>query len=55
MNIYFLIIVIIYGLNLGIRLEKYDKAKKYQYEFWLSLISTVISLWLTFMAIKTGF
>jgi len=55
MNGWFLTLIIIYTLSLGIELVEHGKPKKGKHSFWGTLIGSVTSLILIYMAIKTGF
>lgn len=55
MNIYFLIYVMLDVLALGIHLAKHGENKDGEYNFITSLISTIITISLVYMAIKVGF
>lgn len=55
MNIYFIVMVAIYLLKLGIELGKHGQEKTGEYNFWTGLIGTAIGITLVYLAIKTGF
>jgi len=55
MNGWFLAIIIIGVLNLGINLAKHGEKKNEKYNFITSLLGMAIQLTLIYMAIKTGF
>lgn len=55
MNGYFIAILVIEILGLGIHLAKHGEPRNDKYNFWLSLISTAINIFLIIMAIKKGF
>lgn len=55
MNGWFLAVIIIYVLGLGINLGKHGKKQDGTHNFWASLITIGILLFLIFKAIQTGF
>ena len=55
MNIYFIILVIMNILGIGINLGKDGEPKKGNYSFFKALISAIIELALVYCAVKTGF
>ena len=55
MNWYFIAILALEVFGMGINLAKHGEDKDGKYNFWLSLSSTVINLFLIIMAIKKGF
>ena len=55
MNGYFLAIIIMSCLSLGINLARHGEPKEGEYDFIVSLIANLIDLILIYMAIKTGF
>ena len=55
MNGYFIAILVIEILGLGIHLARHGEPRNDKYNFWLSLISTAINIFLIVMAIKKGF
>lgn len=55
MNIYFLIIIIVYALNIGISIAKHGKPQEGKYNFLTTLIGACIGIFITYMAIKIGF
>lgn len=42
-------------ISLGMHLSKHGEAREGEYNFWVAILSTVLGLGLTYMAIKTGF
>jgi len=55
MNGYFIAILVIEILGLGIHLAKHGEPRDGQYNFGLCLIMTAINMFLIVMAIKKGF
>ena len=55
MNIYYVIYLIIQIFGLGIILAKDGEPREDEYNFKISLIASLISIALTYMAVKTGF
>ena len=55
MNIFFMIMVAMYILSLGVNLAKHGEEREVKWNFWAALISGAIELTLTYFAIKTGF
>lgn len=55
MNGWFLAVIIIYVLSLGITLGKHGKKQDGTHNFWASLITVGIFIWLMYKAIQTGF
>ena len=55
MNYYFIILLILYAMNLGIVLSRNGQPREDKYSFFISLISSSIDIGLTYLAIKTGF
>lgn len=55
MNGWFLVIIIIDALNIGMNLAKHGEDKDAKYNFFASLIGCAINLTLIIMAIKVGF
>lgn len=55
MNGWFLAIIIFNVLGLGIVMQAHGKPKEGKYSFWSSLFSTLLILFLTYMAIAVGF
>ena len=55
MNYYFIAVLILYAMNLGIVLSRNSKPREYKYSFSTSLISSLIVIVLMYLAIKTGF
>lgn len=52
MNIYQIIIIILYSMSLGIALVNHGKPKQGNENFWITLISVLINL---FILIQGGF
>jgi len=55
MNIYFIIMIGIHLLNLGIALGRHGEHKVEKYNFWTQLIGSTIGITLLYLAVKTGF
>lgn len=55
MNGYFIAIMVIEILGLGIHLAKHGEPREGKYNFGLCLIVTAINIFLIIMAIKKGF
>lgn len=55
MNVYFIIILIMEILGLGMHLAKDGEPKEGEYNFFVSLIAVALNMFLIVMAIKTGF
>ncbi len=55
MNIYFIILIIIYILNIGIALGKHGEEKVSRYSFPTTLLGSGIGIALLVLAVKTGF
>ena len=55
MNVYFIIILILDTLGLGMHLAKDGEPKEGEYNFFVSLISVILNIFLIVMAIKKGF
>lgn len=55
MNIWFLIMIIVDSLNIGISLAKHGQPRETNYNFFSRLIGCGIDIFIIYMAIKTGF
>lgn len=55
MNGWFLALIIIYALELGGNMVKHGEMKQGKYNFWSTLITAGILIWVIYNAIKTGF
>lgn len=55
MNVYFMILLILQFLNLGISLGKHGETVIKKYNFWFQLIGATIAIILLYFAVKTGF
>lgn len=55
MNYYFIALLILYAMNLGIVLTRNGEPREDKYNFFTSLISCLIVIVLTYLAIQTGF
>lgn len=55
MNIYFIILILLEFMGLGIDLARHGKERTVKDNFWSSLIAKTISITLLYFAVKTGF
>lgn len=55
MNYYFIALLILYAMNLGIVLSRNGQPMKGKYSFFTSFISCSIIVLLIYLAIQTGF
>lgn len=55
MNGWFIALVLIYALNLGIHTAKHGEKKDEKYSAGSAIFGAAIGIFLTYMAIKTGF
>lgn len=55
MNGWFLALIILNVLNIGINMAKHGESKNEKFNFWSALIGAAISTFLVYMAIQTGF
>lgn len=55
MNYYFITLLILYAMNLGMVLTRNGEPREDKYSFFTSLISCLIVIGLTYLAIQTGF
>ena len=55
MNYYFITLLILYAMNLGIVLTRNGEPREDKYSFFTSLISCLVVGGLTYLAIQTGF
>lgn len=55
MNVWFIIYLFFSAMGLGMNLVKHGEPKEGEYNFWTSLIATIISVGIIIMAIKGGF
>lgn len=55
MNGWFLAIIILFVLNLGINLTRHGEKKKENYNLWVAVIGGGVRILLTYIAIVTGF
>lgn len=55
MNYYFITLLILYAMNLGINLTRHGQPREDNYNFITSLIAALIESVLVYFAIKTGF
>lgn len=55
MNWYFIVLMFLEAISLGINLAKHGEAKDGDYNFFISLTAAVINTFLIVMAIKKGF
>lgn len=55
MNIYFIILMMLHFMGLGIDLARYGKERIVKDNFWSTLIAKIIGITLLYFAVKTGF
>ncbi|MCM3109891.1 hypothetical protein [Lederbergia lenta] len=55
MNGWFLTIIILSMLNLGIHFSNHGKKREEKYDFWSALIGFALQMLLVYMAIRSGF
>ena len=55
MNYYFIGLLMLYAMNLGINLTRNGEPREDKYSFFISLISCLIVVGLMYLAIQTGF
>lgn len=55
MNGWFLAIIILRCLNIGLNLGKHGQSVDDEYNFFTSLVAGLITIGMVYMAIKTGF
>ena len=55
MNIWFIVYLALSAMGLGINLAKHGEPKDEKYNFWVSLIRSVIYTGIVYMSIKGGF
>lgn len=55
MNVWFIIYLFFSAMGLGMNLVKHGEQKEGEYNFWTSLIATIITVGIVVMAIKGGF
>lgn len=55
MNIYFIILMILQFIGLGINLARHGEERIIKDNFWSNLIARIISITLLYFAVKTGF
>lgn len=55
MNGWFIAYLIIAAMGLGSELSKHGEEKRSKYNFWTSLISVSIAIFIVYKAIVTGF
>lgn len=55
MNIYFIILILLQFMGLGIDLANHGKERIIKNNFWGNLIARIISITLLYFAVKTGF
>lgn len=55
MNIWFIGYLFLNAMGLGMNLVKHGESKDGEYNFWVSLITTIITVGIVVMAIKGGF
>lgn len=55
MNYYFIALLILYAMAIGINMARHGQPRKDKYNFYTSLLSFAINVILLYFAIKTGF
>ena len=55
MNYYFIVILMLFAMNLGINLTRHGQPREDNYNLFTSLIAVIIEIILVYFAIKTGF
>lgn len=55
MNGYFIALVVLQVLGLGIAMAKHGEPRNEKYSFWTTLVASAISFTLLYFAVKTGF
>ena len=55
MNTYFIAIVIIMVLELGLVLGKHGEERKGKHNFWIQLLASIYFIYFIYKAIQTGF
>ena len=55
MNIYFIILMVLQCMGLGIDLARHGKERTVKENFWSNLIARIISITLLYFAVETGF
>ena len=55
MNYYFITLMMLLAMNLGINLTRHGQQRTYNCNFFISLIGIIIETLLVYFAIKTGF
>lgn len=55
MNIWFIVYLFLNSMGLGMNLVKHGEPKDEEYNFWVSLIATILTVGIVVMAIKEGF
>lgn len=55
MNYWFLALIILFVLSIGIHLAKHGEKRNEKYNFWSALMGSIIQLVLVYFAIKVGF
>lgn len=55
MNMWFIVYLFLNAMGLGMNLVKHGEPKDDEYNFWTSLIATIITVSIVVMAIKGGF
>ena len=55
MNVYFIILLCLEVLRIGINLAKHGEPKEGDYSFFYATISAGINIFLLYMAVKQGF
>lgn len=55
MNGWFIALLVLYALELGINMAKHGEPKKGNYSFGASLVGAGVVIWVAYMAVATGF
>jgi hypothetical protein len=55
MNGWFIAILFLYAVELGINMAKHGEPRKHNHSFWYSLIDAGLVIWFAYMAVVTGF
>lgn len=55
MNIYFVAMIMLHVLNIGINLAKHDEIRIEKYNVFTQLLGSAISITLIYLAIRKGF
>jgi uncharacterized membrane protein len=55
MNGWFITMIVLGALSLGMSLSKHGEPKKEKYNFWATLIGVGLQIFIVYMAVLTGF